>query len=45
MSPKVKISEIPGCGLGLLATEHITAGDLILRGFFHDHDNNVECFS
>ena len=34
MSAKVKITEMPGRGLGLLATNDITAGDLILRGLF-----------
>ena len=34
MSPKVKITEIPGRGLGLLAIDDIKAGDLILRGIF-----------
>ena len=37
MSAKVKITEIPGRGLGLLATDDITAGDLILRGLFQIH--------
>ena len=32
MSAKVKITEMPGRGLGLLAVNDITAGDLILRG-------------
>ena len=34
MSAKVKITEVPGRGLGLLATNDIAAGDLILRGLF-----------
>ena len=34
MSSKVKITEIPGRGLGLLAINDIKAGDLILRGLF-----------
>ena len=34
MSSKVKITEIPGCGFGLLAINDLKAGDLILRGLF-----------
>ena len=34
MSSKVKITELPGRGLGLLAINDIKAGDLILKGIF-----------